>query len=113
MNGNSSFDQNPSYDSLLIHFPLVSISLSLSLSPSFSNGTCANTEWTLFNGAVSRSHEDIDWQAWAMTNITGRRCVSYGGFTDREMTLRDAVLRCSEKKCVGISVMKAEDEEWD
>lgn len=69
------------------------------------NGTCANTEWTRFDGKVTTSEKATDWTAWDHERIDGQLCS--GWMNSKTMSLKDAVIACaSTKACNGISWLK-------
>lgn len=68
------------------------------------NQTCVNHELTMFNGAVTTS--PIAWNQWKRTTTAGKGC-------SRDLwvwtaTLQQAIIRCDEPKCFGISWDKPE-----
>jgi hypothetical protein len=73
------------------------------------NGTCANTEWTRYDGKVTES-EKHDWDAWDHERLDGQYCSGWD--TQKETTLRNAVIKCSTtQRCTGISWQKGESDD--
>ena len=70
------------------------------------NETCSSNDWTKLHGTVSRS-EKVDWSKWARVEVPNKVCsaqnVQYFNLKGVMMTLRQAVLHCTDVDCGGIS----------
>ena len=75
------------------------------------NASCANTPLTTITGAVKTVSEQLDWDTWFSSAVVRRdnqRCDTDDRrrrLFDAEMTLRDAVAKCTSRQCAGLSVV--------
>lgn len=78
------------------------------------NETCANNDWTKMHGTVTRN-EKVDWSKWEKVEVPNKKCSAKGSYIGRfnnmQMTLRQAVLHCTDVNCGGISYKLTYDDD--
>jgi hypothetical protein len=71
----------------------------------FNNPDCVENGWTRVYGEVTES--EVDWNAWERTaDLVDNLICTAVSWTATQITLREAVLRCSSLDCVGIAFSK-------
>ena len=95
----------------------------------WNNASCANTPLTTIRsprsngnsrspGSVETVSEQLDWDTWfdsAVVRSDNQRCQLGNGLRlfDAEMTLRDAVARCTTRQCAALSVVPSVYNDFD